>query len=203
MRAPPASWPIAETTHARESGIERGKTMNTTHCKTNGLMAKLGLMAAIMAGGLMVGCAGTRGVVSEITKANTSAEGVMVIGVPLTVGRASAESICGAFPYDERCKNIHLYKGDTIQLAETSTLIGLAVKEVPVLVPASVDYPRRSLLKVRIKGDAPAYFEGIAAIGLGSEDCYRTGMFGRGTTGPGGVICPKYNYDYRNVHGLN
>lgn len=168
----------------------------------NNVMNKLAVLA--MAGAMLGlgGCAGTKGVILEITQANTSTEGVMVIGAPLTIGRASAESICAAFQHDERCKSIHLYKGDTIQLAETSALIGLGVREVPVLVPTDVEYPRRSLLKVRIKGNAPAYFEEVAAIGLGSEDCYRTGMFGRGTTGPGGVICPKYGYDYRNVPGL-
>lgn len=119
----------------------------------------------------------------------------VVMGLPVTAGKASAEEICSNYPADERCRDIASYKGDTIQVRDT----GFAVDDIHILVRKDVEYPRRSIVRVRVKGNAPGYFEGVAAVGLSDPDCYRDGLLGRGTTGTGGVICPKYGYDYRNV----
>ena len=176
--------------------------MKTINMNTNGLMAKLGLLAMLAGVMVMGGCASTRGYLSEIAQKAGNGDEIILVGQPSGLSNDTSKAICTEFPKDERCKNIGNYKGVSLWISETAVPFA-PIKTVPVLVPKNVEFPRASLLKVRIKGDAPAYFEEIAAIGLDKPDCYRVGLYGRGSGGPGGVICPKYNYDYRNVLGIN
>lgn len=156
---------------------------------------KIGLGVAVVA--LVVGGCTSVGF-NTIARMAPAGEQVLM-GMPVTIGSISTKEICSRFQNDERCKDIDAYKGDIIQVRDT----GFAVDDIHILVRKDVNYPRRSIVRIRVKGNAPGYFEGVAAEGLSTPDCYRMGGLGRGTTGPGGVICPKYGYDYRNVNWVD
>lgn len=145
------------------------------------------------------GCASTSGYLPEIAQGGNN---IVLVGQPSGLSDDISQSICAQFQNDERCKHIGDYKGVSLWVSESAVPFA-PIKTVPVLVPKGINFPRASLLKVRVKGNAPAYFEEVAAIGLDKPDCYRLGLYGRGSGGPGGVVCPKHNYDYRTVPGLN
>lgn len=139
--------------------------------------------------------------IKKIAAANADKpEGVLVIGSPMYGSTPSPEEICANFPSDERCKNIDQYKGETVMIGydywagDTMLVQALIPKDVtyqPTLLRSTT-----ALLKLRIKGDAPAYFEGILPDG-GKADgkCEFVGFYNTG------YVCPGLNYDYRDVKG--
>lgn len=66
-----------------------------------------------------------------------------------------------------------------------------------MLVPKAADVGAAHILKVRVDGDRPAFFEFIAAKGANDKGCYYHGMYGPGSGGGGGVVCPSFNWDYK------
>lgn len=116
--------------------------------------------------------------------------------------RVSGESVCAkaleANPNlkDKRCDAPGAYYG-----VIASPQFGAWVSHgFPVLVPNNVDVSGNYIIKVRLANAEPAHFMFVANPGKGDKnsDCYINGSFGPGTGGSGGVVCPKYNWDYRN-----
>jgi len=167
--------------------------MNTTHCKTNGLMARLGMLA--MLAGVMVlgGCASTKGLDTLNVEKQIKAGNGIVFGSK--AGTKSVSDICEAFASanDERCKNQKDYFAIGVVVVDFR-LAPKAPYLVIALVPKSVgDIPHTGIVKVRLDGFRPAYFEGlVASYHNADKECYYSN-----SAAHSGVVCPKHNWDYR------
>lgn len=153
---------------------------------------------AVLATMGLAGCYGLQPV--RIADVDSKGKGEMFVIVD---GGASpsVESVCAAAPMgseDERCKNQNLYYARMV----THVVGGFASNLYPVLIPKTEQVNASAfnsdILKVRLKDGVPAYFEFVASRGRKDDpECYYEGAFGRGSGGAGGVVCPKYNWNYR------
>ncbi|HJV84545.1 MAG TPA: hypothetical protein VJ698_03650 [Noviherbaspirillum sp.] len=154
------------------------------------------LVAMVALGALFAGLSGctTLSPMSEVAALPKKADGIMFAQLG-GLDPHSAESICAAFPgvKDERCEHKDQYDG---MMVVPSSRYWKAVK-VPLLAPKSAGVSAGDIVKIRVAEGHPAYFEFIAAKGTQVKDCYYDGMYGPHSGGPGGVVCPKYNWDYK------
>lgn len=132
--------------------------------------------------------------IEEIATMPAKGDGVLFVQVGL-LDPHDAESICKAFPgiKDERCENKNDYDG---MMVAAATHFWSMIR-IPLLVPKSAGVGSHDILKIKIDGNRPAFFEFIAAKGRWDKECYYSGMYGPHTGGAGGVVCPKYDWDYR------
>ena len=156
------------------------------------LCAKVACALAVTS--VVTGCA-TFDPMDTIAMQPKRGDGVLFVQVGGGNGVRSAESVCAAFPglRDTRCENASAYDGAMVY----SYANNWSVERIPVLVPKSVGVSNADILKIRIDGNRPAIFELLAAKGSKDPTCYYHGAYGPHTGGAGGVVCPKYGWDYK------
>lgn len=178
--------------------------MKTTGNKTNTRMA--GLLAVLVAAGVMGGCATPRGMIESL-EARMEKHGIQEITLlgSSNVGSSfgTPEGLCVGHENDPRCRpgEIEQYRTGFARVRD----FGFTGIDVPFLVK-SAELPREfraDIFKVRIKKGEIPWFEGRITKGVGEPDCYNDGGFGRGSAGRGGVVCPRLDYDYRKIPMLN
>lgn len=154
-------------------------------------IGKLGAVAVI--GILLAGCAAAP--MDKISKFPKTNDGYLIVQTEGLTGVVSAERICDAFPgvKDERCEKKDQYVG-----ARAYTHADWwSVDIIPVLVPKSVGLENKDIIKIRLDGNRPAHFVEFISRGMYQPDCYYDGVYGPGSGGRGGIVCPKANWDYR------
>lgn len=115
--------------------------------------------------------------------------------------RVSGQSVCeaarGANPEfnDKRCEAPDDYYGVSAVIYTNSWV----ADHFPILIPKDVDVSGGTIIKARLKEGFPAYYEGIFGKTIHqspSDDrpCY----WDRNIFGAGGIVCPKFGWDYRN-----
>ncbi len=164
--------------------------MNAKQCKTKGLM---GLRVAVAGGLVMGGCASTQGLDTLNVEKRIKAGDGVVFGTK--AGTKSASDICSAFAStnDERCKNPSDYQAINVLVVDFR-LVPKAPYGVVALVPKTVgNIPHTGIVKIRLNGFRPAYFEGLVAPSHNADkECYYSN-----SAAHSGVACPKHNWDYR------
>lgn len=106
----------------------------------------------------------------------------------------SVAKICAEFAtaHDERCTHPDDFNGYMFGIKSHSTMPGAPLIGA-VLVPKSEpELHLLDIVKLRLDGFRPAYFEMLAAR-RGDDDC----KFITNWPGASGVTCPKYNWDFR------
>src|SRR4051794_20231627 len=108
-----------------------------------------------VAAALLGGCT-TFDPMHEIAALPKKGDGVLFVQVGL-LDPHNAASVCAAFPgiKDERCDNQDLYEG--FMVAASSGYWSLV--RIPVLVPKVAGIGSHDILKIRLDGNRPAYFE--------------------------------------------
>lgn len=143
---------------------------------------------------LVTGCA-TFDPMDRVAMQSKKGDGVLFTQVGGGNGVRSAESVCSAFPgiKDARCERASEFVGAMV----VSHANFWTVERIPVLVPKSAGVANLDIIKIRVDGNRPAFFELIAAKGPNDPTCYYDGMYGPHSGGAGGVVCPKFGWDYK------
>ncbi len=161
--------------------------------KTNGLMAKLGLLAMVAGGLAMTGCSSTKGLDTLHVEQQIKSKDGIIYGIK--GGTKSVASICEAFANtnDERCKNQDDFQAINVLVVDFR-LVPKAPYGLVAFVPKSVgEIPHTGIVKLRLDGFRPAYFEGLVApYHNADKECYYSN-----SAAHSGVVCPKHNWDYR------
>lgn len=71
------------------------------------------------------------------------------------------------------------------------------VDAIPLLAPKNIGIEGKDIVKIRVHPNKPADFLQLVQKGMAAEDCFYDGVFGRGSGGKGGVVCPRENWDYK------
>lgn len=152
-----------------------------------------GVVALLAAGLVLGGCASTRGLDTLNVEKQIKAGNGIVFG--MKAGGKLVSDICDAFASanDERCKNPSDYRAINVLVVDFR-LVPKAPHGVVALVPKTAgEIPHTGIVKLRLDGFRPAYFEGLVAASHNADkDCYYSN-----SAAHSGVVCPKHNWDYR------
>lgn len=169
--------------------------------KTNSLLV-VGVVA------LMVGC-GTGNIrplnISEVDKSGRNNPNIF-ISVASIGGIFTADQVCNEAPAagnDDRCRNRGAYYG-----VGGTPYLAVAGRQIPVLVPMQEQVGANDIIKIRLKDGVPAYFvQVVTKGGLGfaadkpqfdrNSDCYNENRLSVA------VVCPKYNWSYKDLEPRN
>lgn len=153
-----------------------------------------GVVALLAAGLVLGGCASTLD--TQKTESKIKAGNGIAFGmIPPFGSKRPVESVCEKFAAanDERCVRQSEFNAYTLVITNPHLSPVSTPDIVDVLVPKSIrGLKGEDIIKVRLDGLRPAYFELIAAE-KGEKDCY----YGISGSTWAGVICPKYSWDYR------
>ena len=153
---------------------------------------KIGLLVLAVSALTMGGCAGIDTTQAKVQGMDKSGTGI-IYGQVMHGWPQSVKTICAkpTSAGDSRCQQQDQYT--VVAVNPWSGGGGFAAPlGVQVLVPKSEHVQIDDILKVQIKGNEAAHFEMVASKG-NSAGCY----WKRGFPSGGGVVCPKYNWDYR------
>jgi len=163
--------------------------------KTNGLLAKLGLLA--MAAGMVMGCSTTLNTQKTEEKIKAG-NGIVFAFVPPFGAKKSVANVCEKFATanDERCARQSEFNAYTLVITNPH-VSPVSGDIVDILVPKrDGELEGHDIVKVRLAGLRPAFFEMVMAK-KGDKDCYY-GIDGTWA----GVICPKHNWTFRKELNL-
>jgi hypothetical protein len=152
-------------------------------------MKKMINLILVLTVAFLGGCAFKMDRVAALPK---SSDGV-VLAVVGNLSVVSAEFICNKFKdlQDTRCN-------DQFVGAYVATHTDFwNVDAIPLLAPKSAGIEGKDIVKVRIHATKPADFIELVSKGMSDPSCYYDGVYGRGSGGKGGVVCPKENWDYK------
>lgn len=170
--------------------------MKNTKTSMSSTMSKLGALVVMGVTLMLGGCASAPPV--NISEIDRSGRGEMYAIVDLA-GTRDAVSMCAEHArakIDPRCSNAAAYYGKNV----TPHTEGLKVTLIPVMVPNEVKVNGNDIIKIRMQDGVPAFYEGTfgkvtAGFQNTTQDCY----LDKNIFGSGGVVCPKFNWSYKNL----
>lgn len=167
--------------------------MKNTKTSMSSTMSKLGALVVMGVTLMLGGCASTKGLDTLNVEKSIKDKSGYVFGIK--AGTKSVSAICDAFvsANDDRCKHPADYTAINVLIVDYR-LTPKAPHGVVALVPNSIgDIPHTGIVKLRLDGFRPAYFEGLVAPYHNvDKECYYSN-----SASHSGVVCPKYNWDYR------
>ncbi len=155
-------------------------------------LTRAGLILAAV--GMMAGLGGCGSIQpKKITEFDKTGKGIVYAVVPPFASR-NVQSMCDLTVApgvkDDRCQNSQDYDGVWASMVSNAG----GVDAFPVLIPKNlkVKVDDQDIIKVQLVDNAPAHFLFIANKGSNGPNCYNHVLRN------GGVVCPKYSWDYRD-----
>lgn len=154
-------------------------------------------LSMIAMGLSLVGCS-TITTPPPISKFDKTGVGELYVGMGVETPNSAGEACKKASVKDERC----YHPTDFYMRNGLPSFKGTTNSYIPVLIPNGVLVESGDIIQIRMKEGAPANF--VKLITKSSQkfdksaDCYLDRTIIPFLGEYGGVVCPKYNWDYRD-----